>query len=91
MAGLILPLSLLLYVGVPIWMLARGWPFRAGLVMIVTALLPWVVWLTTIQGRPGPGAGIVLILTALMLLMAFVPIGIGVAQAIARQWRPDGR
>jgi hypothetical protein len=74
----ILPLSIALYVSIPLWMLVRGWPFRAGLLMVFAALLPWIVWLTTIRGRLGPGAGIVMMLTGLMLLLALVPMCIGV-------------
>lgn len=88
MVGLVLPFSILLYIGLPIWMLARRWPIRAGFAMIASALLPWVVWLTMIAGRLGPGAGIAMLLTALMAILALVPIAIGLFQVIGRLTGP---
>jgi len=68
-------------------MLGRGWLIRAGIAMIFAALLPWAVWLLQIQGPWGPGAGIALMATAAMLLVALVPIGLGVARTILRYAR----
>ena len=81
MTGLILPISILLYIGLPCWLLARGQPLLAGMAMIFAALLPWIVWLSIVPGRLGPGAGIAMMLTAAMLVLAFVPLTIGAARA----------
>ena len=84
MSGLIVPMSLLLYVVLPIWMLSRGWPARAGLAMVVAALLPWMVWYLAVPEPWGPGAGLAALLTALMLLVALVPLLIGVILSVLR-------
>ena len=81
MIGLILPISILLYIGLPGWMLMQGRPFLAGIAMIVAALLPWMVWLSILPGRLGPGAGVAMILTAAMLVLAIIPLTIGIARA----------
>jgi hypothetical protein len=87
MSALILPFSLILYIVLPAWMLRRGWLIRAGIAMILTALLPWVVWHLQIQRPWGPGSGIALMVTAAMILAALVPIGLGVARTITRSAR----
>lgn len=84
MAAAILPISLALFVTVPIWMLTRGWLIRAGVLMGFAAILPWCVWLTTIDGELGPGAGIVMMLSALMLILAAVPVIAGVVFKVSR-------
>lgn len=81
MIGLILPASIMLYIGLAVWLLPDGRLLRAGLAMSLAALLPWPVWLVLVPGRLGPGAGIVMMLTAAMLLLALVPMAIGIARA----------
>jgi hypothetical protein len=84
MVDFIFPVSVTLYIGLSLWMLVRGWPIRAGISMIFTALSPWFIWLTSIEGRLGAGAGIAMMITAAMLLLALVPIGIGLCLAVAK-------
>jgi hypothetical protein len=84
MTGLALPISWLLYIVLPTWMLLRGWPLRACLTMIITALLPWAVFILMVPHPWGPGAGIVLFVTALQLLLALVPLTISVVSATSR-------
>ena len=87
MYGLFVPISMLLYVILPAWMLSRGWPIRAGIAMMVAALLPWAVLFATEPPPWGPGAGIALMITAAMLLLALVPIAIGIGSAMLRLLR----
>lgn len=75
---------MVLYILLPVWLLSRGWPTRAGVAMIVAALLPWIVWLFALSEPLGPGAGIALLLTACMLLLALVPLVIGIMQTVMR-------
>ena len=87
MSGLVLPVSLLLYVILPMAFLVRGWPLRASLAMIATALLPWAVWFLTVPRPWGPGAGMVVMVTAGQLLLAAVPLAIGMVVAMRRGLR----
>jgi hypothetical protein len=87
MSGLILPLSWLIYIVLPAWMLIRGWPIRAALVMFVAALLPWAVWLVTMPKPWGAGAGFFVMITAVQLLLAVVPLVFGVVGASRRLLR----
>lgn len=87
MSGILLPLSWLIYIVPPVWMLIRGWPIRASLVMFIAALLPWAVWLVTVPKPWGPGAGFFILITALQLLLAVVPLVFGVAGASRRLLR----
>ena len=91
MSALVLPISLLAYILLPAWLLTRGRLFRAGMAMILAALLPWVVWLPQSHGSWGPGAGIAMMVTAAMLLVALVPVGLGVARLIMRSARACGK
>lgn len=92
MSGLILPVSLVLYIVLAASMLVRGWLLRAGIAMIFTAFLPWVVWFLQLQRPWGPGAGTAAMVTAVMLLMALVPLGLSVARTIRRSaGAPDAR
>lgn len=47
--------------------------------MIVAALLPWAVWLSSREPL-GPGAGFWLLITLVMLLLAFVPLAYGLVR-----------
>jgi hypothetical protein len=87
MTGLVVPISILLYLILPAWMLSRGWPIRAGIAMMFAALLPWAVVFATEPPPWEPGAGIALMFTAAMLLLAFVPIAIGIGYAMLRLLR----
>lgn len=91
MVDLVLPLSLLLYVVVPTLLLMRGLPIRAGLAMIAVALLPWVIWTIAVPKPWGPGAGIALLLTAVQLLLALLPLLIGLTALIVRHFREEAR
>jgi hypothetical protein len=84
MSGLILLISVLAYLIVPAWMMSRGRMFTAGLAMIGTSFLPWLVWISVREDLSGPGTGMVMMITALMLLLALVPIAIGAARAVYR-------
>jgi hypothetical protein len=80
----ILPLSVLLYLSVPAWMGAKGWPIRAGVAMITFALLPWVVWLFHVDEPFGPGAGVAMLATGAMLFIALLPLGYGLFRMVSR-------
>jgi len=83
-SDLILPVSLLLYIVPAVRLLSRGWLTRAGVAMIVAALLPWVVWLQEPPEAWGPLGGLLVLLTALLLVLALVPHLIGVIRCLVR-------
>lgn len=62
-----------LYVTLPLIALHLGWPVRAGLVMLVTALTPFLVWLSD-DTPSGPLDGLIVPITASMLALALVPL-----------------
>ncbi len=75
---------MLSYVVLPPVMGHLDWPIRAGLTMVVTALLPWVAYeLFNEPVGDAPGTGFAILLSAVMLLLALVPLSYG----FVRMWR----
>ena len=86
----VMVITLVLYIVVAIWLLARQWPLRAGLAMVVVALLP-LVWQAIFTDSGALGFGL---LAALLLVPAFLLIAAGLlvagARLVSRRWRPKG-
>ena len=85
MAGWIGPLSIWLYILLPIWPLSRGRLIQGGMAMVAAALLPWTVWLSQLDEPFGPGAGLAALLTVVLLLVPAVLIAVGLARIAFRR------
>jgi hypothetical protein len=70
----------LLYAVVPIYLIYRGWPLRAGLAMLLVALLP-LTWQGVFTDSDAKGFGILL---AVMLPFPLLIIAWGLIAAILR-------
>lgn len=77
---LVMLITLMLYLAVPIFLLTKGWPFRAGLAMLFVTLLPllWQAWFTD---SDAPGFGVLLFV---MLPIPLALTAIGVLAALYR-------
>ena len=79
-SSLVMIVSLALYVILPLVLLVRGWPMRAGLAMLFAAFLP-LLWQGMFTDSNAPGFGVLLILT---LPLPILLIAIGVILACYR-------
>lgn len=73
-----------LYVILPLVALHFGWPIRACLAMLVTALPPFLVWLSD-DTPSGPLDGLIVPITAAMLALALVPLTYGILRLRRRR------
>jgi len=83
--------AVLLYIVPPIWMLVRkGWPVRAGLTMLVAAMLPVAAMVASGEDL-SPGAGMAVLMLAALVLIALLTIGGGVIANRIRALKPAGK
>jgi hypothetical protein len=80
MTWLIAPL---LFLGPPVWMASKGWPIRAGLTMLLAAILPTAVMVAETDDLP-PGAGFVIFVAIPFVLIALLTIIGGIVAAVVR-------
>jgi len=80
MSSTVFAASMVLYLVVPWPLLIKGWPLRAGLGMLLAALLP-LTWQGLFSDSDAPGFGIMLLLTAPIPL---VLIAVGIAMGFYR-------
>lgn len=85
-SGLVVLVTWVLYIGVGILLLTRWRPFRAGLAMAATAMLP-LLWQAFFTDSDAPGF---VIFFAVMLVPAALVTLLGVVAALYRLLWPNG-
>jgi hypothetical protein len=85
-SGLVVLLTWVLYLGGGMLLMARRKPFRAGVAMAATAMLP-LLWQVLFTDSDAPGF---VFFGALLLMPAVLVMLLGVVAAVYRLLYPDG-